>query len=58
MKQQSVGRHVDPIEHIILIPSQPIFAHSPKCCMLSREATNTNIIAYFFKVIESFEALA
>jgi hypothetical protein len=28
-KQQSVGRHVAPLGHIILIPSQPVFALSP-----------------------------
>jgi hypothetical protein len=27
-----------------LIPSQPVFALSPYCCVLSREATNTNFI--------------
>jgi hypothetical protein len=26
MKQQSVGRHVAPLGHIILIPFQPVFA--------------------------------
>jgi hypothetical protein len=29
LKQQSVDRHVDPLRHIILILSQPVFAHSP-----------------------------
>jgi hypothetical protein len=29
LKQQSAGRHVAPLGHIILIPSQPIFALSP-----------------------------
>ena len=29
LKQQSVGRHVAPLWHIILIPSQPVFALSP-----------------------------
>jgi hypothetical protein len=29
LKQQSPGRHVAPLWHIILIPSQPIFALSP-----------------------------
>jgi hypothetical protein len=28
LKQQSAGRHVTPLGHIILIPSQPIFALS------------------------------
>ena len=29
LKQQSADRHVAPGEHIILIPSQPVFAISP-----------------------------
>jgi len=29
LKQQSEGRHVAPFGHIILIPSQPVFALSP-----------------------------
>jgi hypothetical protein len=29
LKQQSAGRHVAPLEHIILIPSQPVFVLSP-----------------------------
>jgi hypothetical protein len=29
LKQQSMGRHVAPPGHIILIPSQPVFALSP-----------------------------
>jgi hypothetical protein len=29
LKQQSAGRHVAPLGQIILIPSQPVFAHSP-----------------------------
>ena len=41
LKQQSAGRHVAPLGHIILIPSQPVFALSPECCVL-REATHTN----------------
>ena len=28
LKQQSAGRHVAPLGHIILIPSQPVFALS------------------------------
>jgi len=28
LKQQSVDRHVVPLRHIILIPSQPVFALS------------------------------
>ena len=29
LKQQSAGRHVAPLAHIILNPSQPVFALSP-----------------------------
>jgi len=29
LKQQSVGRHVAPLGHIILIPNQSVFALSP-----------------------------
>ena len=29
LKQQSVKRHVVQLRHIILIPSQPVFALSP-----------------------------
>jgi hypothetical protein len=29
LKQQSAGRHVSPLGHIILIPSRPVFALSP-----------------------------
>jgi hypothetical protein len=29
LKQQSAGRHVAPLWHIILIPSQQVFALSP-----------------------------
>jgi hypothetical protein len=29
LKQQSAGRNVAPLGHIILIPSQPVFALSP-----------------------------
>jgi hypothetical protein len=28
-KQESAGRHVAPLGHIILIPSQPVFTLSP-----------------------------
>ena len=29
LKQQSAGRHVAPLGHIILIPNQAVFAPSP-----------------------------
>jgi hypothetical protein len=37
---------VAPLRHIILIPSQQVFALTPNCCLLSREATNTNFIVF------------
>jgi hypothetical protein len=46
LKQQSANRHVTPLWHIILIPSQPVFALSPWCCLLSGEETNTNFIVF------------
>jgi hypothetical protein len=41
-------RHVAPraLGHIILIQSQPVFALSPYCCVLSGEAANTNFIGF------------
>ena len=44
LKQQSADRHVAQIGHIILIPREPVFVLSPKCCVLSGEPTNTNLI--------------
>jgi hypothetical protein len=46
LRQQSMDRHVVPHGHIILIQSQPVFALSPYCCVLSREATNTKFIVF------------
>ena len=31
LKQQTAGKHVTPLGHIILIPSQPVFALSTNC---------------------------
>jgi hypothetical protein len=42
----SLGRHVAPLGHIILILSQPVFALTPYCCVLSGEAANTNFIVF------------
>jgi hypothetical protein len=39
------------LEHIILIPSQPVFALSPSCCVLSGEATNTTLFSRWFDPI-------
>ena len=46
LKQQSADGQVDLFRHIILIPSQSVFALSLHCCMLSEEAINTNIIVF------------
>ena len=44
LKQQSTGRHVAPLGHSILIPSQPVvFACTPYCCVLSGETTNIRV---------------
>jgi hypothetical protein len=47
-KKQSPGKHVAPFVHIILIPSQPVFALTPECCVLSVEATHNNFIVLGF----------
>jgi hypothetical protein len=46
LKQQFEGRHVAPLRHIILIPSQPVFVLSPYCSVLSGEATHINSIVF------------
>jgi hypothetical protein len=46
LKQPSVGRHVAPLGHIILIPSQPVFSLASCNSVISREATNSNSIVY------------
>jgi hypothetical protein len=38
LKQQSMGRYVAPMEHIILILSQAVFTLTFLCCVLSGEA--------------------
>ena len=40
LKQQTTGRHVAPLVHIIMIQRQPVFALTPQCCMLGK-VTNT-----------------
>jgi len=44
--EMMMGRHVAPLGHIVLIPSQSVFALSPYCCVCSWEATNTNFIVF------------
>jgi len=50
LKQLSVGRHVPPLGHIILIPSQTVFDFTPECCMISGEALTTNCIVFVFNL--------
>jgi hypothetical protein len=38
--------YVTPLGHILIV-KQPIFALMPYCCMLGKEATNTNFIVWF-----------
>ena len=46
LKQQSTDRRVALLGHIILILSQTVSAVTPYCCLLSREAKNTNLIVF------------
>ena len=47
LKQQSAHRHVAPLGHIILIPSQTVFVLFPEWCVLSGEATHINYCIVF-----------
>ena len=51
LKQQSVDRYVAPLGHIILIRGQLVFLLSPRCCMLSKEATNIHFIVFLLTPI-------
>ena len=44
LKQQSADRHVTPLGHIILAPSQTVFVVAHYCCVLRGAATNTKFI--------------
>ena len=46
LKQQSVGIHVTPLRHIILIPCQPVFALTFHCRLLCVDAIYTNFIVF------------
>ena len=50
LKQLSVGRHVLPHGHIILILSQTVFDFTPECYMISGEASTTNCIVFVFNL--------
>ena len=41
-----MSKYVTPLGLIILILNQPVFALSPKCCMLIEEAINTYFIVF------------
>ena len=51
LNQQSADRQEISIGNIVLISSQPVFALSPYCCVLSRATTNSNFT--FFGVTRS-----
>ena len=55
LKQQSTGNYVAPLGHIISIPSQPVFAPTPYCCVLRGEATNTSFIVLKHSPIWSYD---
>ena len=40
LKQQSVGKHVTQLGHIILIPSQPVFALNYSLLLCAQERSN------------------
>ena len=44
LKQQSACRHITPLWYIIPYPSQHVFVLTPKCHVLSGEASNTIFI--------------
>ena len=46
LKQQPAGRHAPPLRHFILIPNQQVCAVTSYWCVLSREATNNNILVF------------
>jgi len=46
LKQQSAGRHVAPLGHIILIQSQSFFVLTPKWYQLCGEAANTGVVIF------------
>jgi hypothetical protein len=46
LKQQSAGRHVSPLGHIIPIPSQPVFDLTLSFYVLTEEATNANLLVF------------
>ena len=50
LKQLSVDRHVPPLGHIILIPSQTVFDFTPECCMISGEASTTDCIVFVYNL--------
>ena len=51
LKQQSADRYIAQLGLIILILSQPVFALSPLCCVLSRDATNNNFLSFWLDPI-------
>jgi len=52
LKQESAGRHVAPLGHIIMIPSKPVFVGTPRWCMFNGEAAPTNFIVFSLTRLE------
>jgi len=50
LKQQSADRSDALLGHIIQILSCAVFGLSSKCCVLSGEETNTNVIVWFDRI--------
>ena len=46
LKRQSTVRNVAPLGHIIVTPSQPVFALNYQCFVLNWETANTNLIVF------------
>ena len=46
LNHQSADRHVAPLGHIILIPSQQVFALTPQCWVLSADTAYTKLIIF------------
>ena len=39
---------IAPLRYIILIPSQQVYSHATKCCVLSGKAAHTNFIVLMY----------
>ena len=46
LKQQSAGRYVAPLRHLIIKPTQSVFALNPSNCLLTRKAAKNIFIVF------------